>query len=42
MAEFVSKGQLDVSRRQILSIVLNCDQASVQGGGPAVTQGGVL
>lgn len=42
MAELVSEGQLDLSRRQELSIVLNCDQACVQGGVGSVTQGGVL
>lgn len=42
VAELVSKGQLDVLRRQKLTIVLNCDQASVEGGGPAVSQAGVL
>lgn len=42
MAELMSEGQLDVARRQELSIVLYCDQTRVQGGGPAVTQGGPL
>lgn len=42
MAEFVGEGQLDMSRWQELSIVLNCDQTCVQGGGAAVTQGGQL
>lgn len=42
MAEFVSEGQLDMSRRQELSVILNSDQACVQGGGTAITQGGVL
>lgn len=42
VAEFMSEGQLDVSRRQELSVVLNCDQTCVQGGGLAITQGGLL
>ncbi len=42
VAEFVGEGQLDVSRRQELSVVLDCDQTCVQGGGLAVTQGGLL
>lgn len=42
MAEFVSQGQLDESRRQELSVVLNRDQTCVQGGGPAVTQDGLF
>ena len=42
VAEFMSEGQLDVSRRQELSVVLNSDQTCVQGGGPAITQGGQL
>ncbi|TNN75340.1 hypothetical protein EYF80_014387 [Liparis tanakae] len=40
VAELVSEGQLDVSGRQELSVVLYCDHACVQGGVPAVTQGG--
>ena len=38
MAEFMSEGQLDESRGQELSVVLNRDQSSVQGGHPSVTQ----
>lgn len=42
MSEFVGEGQLDVSRRQELSVVLNRDQTCVQGGRLAITKGGVL
>lgn len=42
VAELVSEGQLDVSGRQELSVVLYCDHTCVQGGVPAVTQGGLL
>lgn len=41
VAELMGEGQLDVSRRQELSVVLNCDQTCVQGGGLAVPQGGL-
>lgn len=42
VAELMGEGQLDMSRWQELSVVLNSDQACVQGGGPAVTQHGRL
>lgn len=42
MSQLVGEGELDLSRWQQLSIVLNGDQACVEGGGPAVAQGGGL
>lgn len=42
MAKLVSEGELDMSRRQEVSVVLNCDQTCVQGGGAAVIQSGLL
>lgn len=42
MSELMGQGELDVSRWQRFSVVLNSDQARVQGGGLAITQGGRL
>lgn len=42
MSQLVGQGELDLSRWQHLSIVLNGDQARVEGGGPAVAQSGGL
>lgn len=42
MAEFVGEGQLNMARWKELSIVLNGDQARVQGDGLTITQGGGL
>lgn len=42
MSQLVGQGELDLSRWQQLSIVLNGDQARVKGGSLAVTQSGGL
>lgn len=42
VAQLMCHGQLDLSRRQELSVVLNRYQACVQGGHVAVTEGGIL
>lgn len=42
MAQLMCHGQLDLSWRQELSIVLNRYQACVQGGHAAITEGGIL
>lgn len=42
MSQLVGQGELDLSRRQQFSIVLDGDQARVEGGGPAVAQSGGL
>lgn len=38
MSQLVGQSELDLSRWQQFSIVLNGDQARVEGGGPAVAQ----
>lgn len=42
MSQLVGQGELDLSRWQLFSVVLNGDQARVEGGGPAVAQSGGL
>lgn len=42
MAELVGEGQLDEARWEELSVVLNGDQARVQGGGLTLPQDGGL
>lgn len=42
MSQLVGQGELDLSRWQLFSVVLNGDQARVEGGSPAVAQSGGL
>lgn len=42
VSQLVGQGELDLSRWQQFSIVLNGDQARVEGGGLAIAQGGGL
>lgn len=42
VSQLVCEGQLDVSRRQELSIVLNGHQTCIQGGGLTISQFDVL